>query len=163
MGNGSLLDSFWVGVVGMNQSQRSQGTEDTWREVGSRTMRQQESGQEKPEGSAGDNDIITGKSQFSQSSERCSKDCQHQNCHLFHVPEAGSDIPYVAQDDLELLLFLPLSPDCWNYRYLRPVCLVYRVLGIKCRASRMPGKHSTPSARVLDFPKRFSQSIPEVT
>lgn len=35
---------------------------------------------------------------------------------------------YVPKDDHELLISLPLHPDCWGYRRAAP-CLVYTVLG----------------------------------
>lgn len=48
---------------------------------------------------------------------------------------------YVAEDNYELLLLLPLPPKHWDYRCVPP-CLVHRVLGSKLRASYMLTNHS---------------------
>jgi len=37
---------------------------------------------------------------------------------------------YVAKDDLELLIFLPLPPECWIYGSM-PLLLVYGRLGME--------------------------------
>lgn len=51
-------------------------------------------------------------------------------------------ICYIAKDDLELLIFLLLPPECWNYRCV-PSCQVYVVLGVEPGALHMLGKLST--------------------
>lgn len=37
---------------------------------------------------------------------------------------------YVAKDNLDLFILLPLSPICWNHKCMPP-CLAYALLGIK--------------------------------
>ena len=49
----------------------------------------------------------------------------------------------VVQADLELLIFLPLAPKCWNYRPVpQPV---FSLAGVKPRALYTQGKGSTKS------------------
>lgn len=46
---------------------------------------------------------------------------------VFHVAEAGLELP-IAEDDLKLLILLPLPPGCWGYRRA-PLCQISAVLG----------------------------------
>lgn len=55
---------------------------------------------------------------------------------LFH----GDTDPYVAENDLELLILLTLSPKCSGCR-CTPLGPVYGVLVIEPRASCQPGRH----------------------
>lgn len=63
-------------------------------------------------------------------------------------PQTG----YVVEDGLELLVFLHLPPEFWNYRR-EPLCLVNVVLGMEPQPSHMPDKQSTswiiPSFNIL--------------
>lgn len=47
----------------------------------------------------------------------------------------------VTEDDLKLLILLPVPPDCWGDT-CPPLCPDDVVLGIKPRALRMLGNHS---------------------
>lgn len=53
---------------------------------------------------------------------------------------ARPPVHYVAEDDLELLIFLPSSPKCWYYKSVLPH-MVYIELGIKCMTLCMLKKH----------------------
>lgn len=66
---------------------------------------------------------------------------------FFLLLEMGSCIPdqpqtgCVVKDDLELVTFVLLSPECWDSRLALPPT-VYAVPGIEPRASGTSGKHS---------------------
>lgn len=48
---------------------------------------------------------------------------------------------FIAEHELELLLFLPSPPECWDYMWVLPRS-VYVTLGMEPRASYMLGKPS---------------------
>lgn len=50
----------------------------------------------------------------------------------------------LAKDELELLIFLPLSPNCQDDKHMLP-CLVYVALGIKPRTLYTLVEYSTNS------------------
>lgn len=61
---------------------------------------------------------------------------------ICHITQAGLRNPCVAEDDLKLLTFLPLSPYCWDLGYAPPYP-VYAVLESNPKISRVLGKHFT--------------------
>lgn len=54
----------------------------------------------------------------------------------------GLKLSIIANDDLELLIFLLLPLQCWDYRYWLPRPL-YAVLGFELWTIGILGKHTT--------------------
>lgn len=88
--------------------------------------------------------------------------------HLFHFQNRVSRslgwpiTCYVVKDDLKLLILLPVSPECWDYKYPAP-CLVCAVPGIKPRVLLTLDKYSskwvTPPSQRLYLKIRWSQPL----
>lgn len=70
--------------------------------------------------------------------------CRHHALLLHYYWHETLVCCYVTHDNLELLISLPLPPECWEYRYVLPH-LVYVVPGIGPRASCMLRQTLLPS------------------
>lgn len=77
----------------------------------------------------------------------------------FHITQVWPQTPYIAKDDLELLIFQTLPPQCWFYTGTPPY-LVYEVWWIQYRASctlsKLSSHHKINPSPFLDIFDRLT-------